>query len=72
MYDVEYPGTVIRRSSIHIFVFVEIVMTLKHLKKKCNRKRINISVTVVFESYVLLYYETKVYMLFINTIFLNQ
>jgi len=33
MYDVEYPGPVIRGSSIHIFVFVEIVMTLKHLKK---------------------------------------
>jgi hypothetical protein len=31
MYDVEYPGPVIRGSSIHIFVFVEVVMTLKHL-----------------------------------------
>jgi len=36
------------------------------------RKRINISVTLVSESYVLLYYETKVYMLFINKICLNQ
>jgi hypothetical protein len=36
------------------------------------RKRINISVTLVSEFYVLLYYETKVYMLFINKICLNQ
>jgi hypothetical protein len=33
MYDVEYPGPVIRGSSIHIFVFVEIVMTLKRFNK---------------------------------------
>jgi hypothetical protein len=31
MYDVEYPGPVIRGSSIHIFV--EIVMTLKRFNK---------------------------------------
>jgi hypothetical protein len=36
------------------------------------RKQINISVTLVSESYVWLYYETKVYMLFINKICLNQ
>lgn len=33
MYDVEYPVLVIRGSSIHIFVFVEIVMTLKRFNK---------------------------------------
>ena len=36
------------------------------------RKRINISVTVVSQSYVLLYYEQKVYMLFINKICLDK
>ena len=36
------------------------------------RKRVNISVTLVSESYVLLNYEKKVYMLFINKICLNQ
>jgi hypothetical protein len=36
------------------------------------RKWINISVTLVSESYVLLYYEKNVYMLFINKICLNQ
>jgi len=36
------------------------------------RKRSNISVALVSESYVLLYYEKKVYMLFINKICLNQ
>jgi hypothetical protein len=36
------------------------------------RKRINISVTLVSEFYVLLYYERKVYMLFINKICINQ
>ena len=36
------------------------------------RKQINISVTLVSESYVLLYCEKKVYMLFINKICLNQ
>ena len=33
---------------------------------------INVSVMLVSESYVLLYYEKKVYMLFINKICLNQ
>jgi hypothetical protein len=33
MYDVGYPVPVIRESSIHIFVFVEIVMTLKRFNK---------------------------------------
>ena len=32
------------------------------------RKQINISVTLVSESYALSYYEKKVYMLFINEI----
>jgi hypothetical protein len=36
------------------------------------RKQINISVILVSESYVLLYYEKKVYVLFINKICLNQ
>ena len=36
------------------------------------RKLINISVTLVSESYILLYYEQKVYMLSINKICLNQ
>jgi len=36
------------------------------------RKRINISVTLISESYVLLNYEKKVYLLFINQIWLNK
>ena len=33
MYDVEYPVPVIRGSMFRIFVFVEIVMTLKRFNK---------------------------------------
>ena len=36
------------------------------------RKRININVTLVSESYVLLYYEATVYMLYINKMCLSQ
>ena len=35
-------------------------------------KRINISITLVSQSYALLDYEKKAYMLFINKICLNQ
>jgi len=56
------------------YLCVEILARRMMIRSHINiyRKRINISVTLVSESYVLLYYETKVYMLFINKICLNQ
>jgi len=47
-------------------------MTICNFSCVFFKKRINISVALVSESYVLVYYENKVYMIFINTICLNQ